>query len=363
MTTTSSFMSAFSTLASLLPASVVLIATSLGCARTSVSPNGDCVAPGKSLVDPLVSVCRRPDVFAAKLRRKYGRRSGKRFRWQQQIIGPLVCIGFLDRSNTGRRVRAVQERATRRRRKRRKVIIVVTAAAVAVVAGIAAVIVTVVAPGGNANSTGFVADGKLAAADAEQITSAFLQAWQTGDLGQAARYTDHPAAASAALAAYSKYLHLRKLTATALSGTVAPSGTSSTPRESVGYAIKATVAASDSAKALSGTWSYQAIAGRLPAAELTAVVYRLGTRCPGTQPHRVHSSGGGHGGSPGRLGQRCQRERPHLIPRRRADDDRGTAAEQGAAGAGKPGPVRRRSRPPRTIWCRTARRSSSRRTT
>jgi len=132
----------------------------------------------------------------------------------------------------------------------------VTAGVLAVVAGIAAAIVTVVAPGGNANSTGFLPTGSSAARDAEQITSAFLQAWQTGDLGQAARYTDHPSAAKAALGTYSKYLHLRKLTATAQSDTVAPSGTSSTPRESVGYAIKATVATSDSAKALSGTWSY-----------------------------------------------------------------------------------------------------------
>jgi len=134
----------------------------------------------------------------------------------------------------------------------------VTAGALAVVAGIAAVIVTVVAPGGNANSTGFVPTGSSAAQDAGQITSAFLQAWQAGDLGQAARYTDHPAAANAALATYGKYLHLRKLTATTLSDTITSSGTSSTPRESVGYAIKATVAASDSAKTLSGAWSYQA---------------------------------------------------------------------------------------------------------
>ena len=134
----------------------------------------------------------------------------------------------------------------------------VIAGALAVVAGIAAVIVTVVLPGGNTNTTGFVPSGSSAAQDAEQITSAFLQAWQTGDLGQASRYTDHPSAASAALATYSKYLHLRKLTATTLSQTIAPSGTSSTPRESVGYAIKATVAMSASAKALSGTWSYQA---------------------------------------------------------------------------------------------------------
>jgi hypothetical protein len=132
----------------------------------------------------------------------------------------------------------------------------VTAGVLAVVAGIAAVIVTVVAPGGNANPTGFLPTGSSAAQDAEQITSAFLQAWQTGDLGQAARYTDHPPAAKTALGTYSKYLHLRKLTATAQSDTVAPSGTSSTPRESVGYAIKATVATSDSAEALSGTWSY-----------------------------------------------------------------------------------------------------------
>ncbi len=132
------------------------------------------------------------------------------------------------------------------------------AAALAVVAGIAAVIVTVVLPGGNANSTGFVPTGSSAAQDAEQITSAFLAAWQTGDLRQAARYTDHPAAAQAALATYGKYLHLRKLTATAQSDTVAPSGPSSTPRESVGYAVKATVATSASAKALHGTWSYNA---------------------------------------------------------------------------------------------------------
>ena len=133
-----------------------------------------------------------------------------------------------------------------------------TAAALAVVAGIAAVIVTVIVPGGNANATGFVPSGTTAARDAEQITSAFLQAWQTGDLGQAARYTDHPAAATAALATYGKYLHLVKLTATAQADTIAPSGTSATPRESVGYSVKALVSASDGAKTLSGSWSYAA---------------------------------------------------------------------------------------------------------
>ena len=133
-----------------------------------------------------------------------------------------------------------------------------TAGVLAVVAGIAAVIVTVVAPGGNANTTGFLPTGTSSAQDAEQITSAFLQAWQAGDLGQAARYTDHPAVATAAFASYQKYLHLRKLTAAAHSYTVTPAGTSSTPRESVKYTINAAVAASYGAKVLSGTWSYTA---------------------------------------------------------------------------------------------------------
>ena len=146
----------------------------------------------------------------------------------------------------------------RRKGKRRKLVVLVTAGVLAVVAGIAAVIVTVVAPGGNANTTGFLPTGASSAQDAEQITSAFLQAWQTGDLGQAARYTDHPAAATAAFASYQKYLHLRKLTAAAHSDTVTPVGTSSTPRESVKYTINATVAASYGAKVLSGTWSYTA---------------------------------------------------------------------------------------------------------
>jgi hypothetical protein len=132
----------------------------------------------------------------------------------------------------------------------------VIAAAVAVVAGIAAVIVTVVTSGPNPNATGFVPTGSTPAQDAGQITTAFLQAWQTGDLGQAARYTNHPAVARVALAAYGKDLGLQKLTAEAQASTVAPAGNSSTPRESVGYAINATVSAPDGAKTLRGPWKY-----------------------------------------------------------------------------------------------------------
>ncbi|HXZ70665.1 MAG TPA: penicillin-binding transpeptidase domain-containing protein, partial [Streptosporangiaceae bacterium] len=138
----------------------------------------------------------------------------------------------------------------RRRGRRRKVVI---AAAAAVVAAIGAVIVTVVVPGENANATGFVPTGNTPGQDAGQITGAFLQAWQAGDLGQAARYTDHPPAAEAALVTYREYLHLRKLTATVQSATAV-----SATRASAGYAINATVATSDGAGALSGTWSYHA---------------------------------------------------------------------------------------------------------
>jgi hypothetical protein len=135
-------------------------------------------------------------------------------------------------------------------KKRRKTRVVLAAGAVAVVAAIAAVIVIVVSPGGSKSSTGFTPTGSSPEQDAQQITSAFLNAWAAGDLGQASRYTDHPSAAEAALAIYGRDLHLRKMIATA--GTVTPDGS----QESVAENIKATVATSDSATALVGSWSY-----------------------------------------------------------------------------------------------------------
>jgi hypothetical protein len=142
-----------------------------------------------------------------------------------------------------------------RRRKRQKGRIAIIAAAVAIAVAIVAVIVVVVLPGGSKNNTGFVPTAGSPDQDAQQITSAFLQAWTAGDLGQAARYTDHPAAAQAALANYRKYLHLRKLTAATGSATAATGGGT---RESVQYSLHAKVATSDSATALSGTWKYTA---------------------------------------------------------------------------------------------------------
>jgi hypothetical protein len=138
-----------------------------------------------------------------------------------------------------------------RRGKRRKVII---AAITAVVAGIAAAIVVVVTSGGSGNTTGFVPTGTSAGQDAEQITGAFLRAWQAGDLSQAARYTDHPAAAQAALTTYRKYLRLGKMTATVDGGTA--TNTSGT-RGSAQFSVNAQVSAPDGAKVLTGTWKYQ----------------------------------------------------------------------------------------------------------
>ena len=134
--------------------------------------------------------------------------------------------------------------------KRRNIII---AAIAAVVVAIAAVVVVVVRSGGNANTTGFVPTWSSPGEDAQQITTAFLQAWQAGDLNQAARYTDRPAAAQAALAGYRKYLHLSKLTGTAQTATAVSGGGT---RESVAFALNATVADADGAGALHGTWSY-----------------------------------------------------------------------------------------------------------
>jgi hypothetical protein len=140
-------------------------------------------------------------------------------------------------------------------RKRRKLRYVLIAAAVAAAAGITAVLVL---PGGrHAQATGYLPTGSSAGQDAQQTARAFLRAWGAGDIRQAANYTDHPAAARAALTTFRTYLHLRKLTSAAVSSTAIPSS-SATPREKVIYAASATVSASDGAAAVTGTWHYHA---------------------------------------------------------------------------------------------------------
>ena len=134
-------------------------------------------------------------------------------------------------------------------RKRRTAIIV---GIVAVVAAVVAAVVVVVLPSSPKHTTGFVPTGSTPAQDAEQITTAFIKAWQAGELDTAARLTDHHVAAQAALAGYDKYLHLRKLSGSVQSVATAP-GTGT--RESVTYQLNTKVADSDGAQALTGTWT------------------------------------------------------------------------------------------------------------
>jgi len=145
-------------------------------------------------------------------------------------------------------------RRGRRGRKRRTLIYVLIAAAAAAAAGISAVLVL---PGRSTQATGYLPTGSSASQDGLQTASAFLRAWDAGDLRQAANYTDHPAAAREALTAFRTHLHLRKLTSTAGLVTAVPSS-SAAPREKVIYAASARVATANGAAAVSGTWRYHA---------------------------------------------------------------------------------------------------------
>jgi hypothetical protein len=135
-------------------------------------------------------------------------------------------------------------------------LVIITAVVAAVLVAVAAVTVSGLR---NAPSTGFVPTGKSPGPDAEQITSAFLAAWQRGDLRQAARYTDHPFAAGAALLAYRDHLHLNQLTGATVGATpvgAAPTGGAGGPREHVTFTVNAGVAATAGAKTLTGSWRY-----------------------------------------------------------------------------------------------------------
>ena len=132
-----------------------------------------------------------------------------------------------------------------------------TVGAVAVIAVIAGVTVAVLKHNGPGTPTyGLIPTGSTPQADGQQITTAFLKAWQSGNLTEAANYTNHPAAAKAALATYAKYLDLGKMTATTGSVTSAAGSNAAVPRESAKFAVDASVAAKDGTKTLRSTWSY-----------------------------------------------------------------------------------------------------------
>jgi transpeptidase family protein len=149
----------------------------------------------------------------------------------------------------------------RRRGRPRKSTVIVAAVVAAVLVAVAAVTVS---GARNAPTNGFVPTGNSPGQDAKQITSAFLAAWKSGNFRQAARYTDHPSAAGAALLAYRDHLHLKKLigatvgTAAVSAGAVgtAAAGGAARPREHVTFTVNATVAATAGQKTLTGPWHY-----------------------------------------------------------------------------------------------------------
>ncbi|MGH3282436.1 MAG: hypothetical protein ACRDNW_25320, partial [Trebonia sp.] len=126
--------------------------------------------------------------------------------------------------------------------KRRPVALLVSGGVVVVVAVVLVLVLTVFKPGSSTPKYGMVPNGGSAQADAGQVAAAFFTAWQMGDLTKAASYTDQPAAAQAGLAGYAKDLNLGKFAVTA--GTVADAKgtTAAQPRETVTFAVSASVA-------------------------------------------------------------------------------------------------------------------------
>jgi hypothetical protein len=150
-------------------------------------------------------------------------------------------------------------RGTRGRppKKRRSLVIGMTAGALVVIAVAAGLYLTVFKHKATPPPTiGMIPTGSTPQQDGQQIAAAFLRAWQHDKLGKAANYTNQPAAAGAALATYAKYLHLGKLTVTTDSVAGAKGSTTTLPRETIKYAIRASVAGTSGAKAQHGTWSY-----------------------------------------------------------------------------------------------------------
>jgi Penicillin binding protein transpeptidase domain/NTF2-like N-terminal transpeptidase domain len=169
------------------------------------------------------------------------------------------------------------------RRPRTGIIVAVSIAAVAaVVAAIVIVVIVKAAPGGRSTggsqstaalpstaspaaalATTASPSAASSPADAEQVTTAFLQAWSSGDIRTAAGLTDDPSAAQAALTAYAQDLNLRKLAGTMTGSAVGAPGASpgtgaaaAASSETVTVQLTAEVASSSSTTTATGSWSY-----------------------------------------------------------------------------------------------------------
>jgi hypothetical protein len=141
--------------------------------------------------------------------------------------------------------------------KRRTVAVMVTAGVLAVLVVALVLVLTVFKPGGSGTPTyGIIPNGSSAQQDGQQVAAAFLTAWQEGDLTKAANYTDKHSAAAAALAAYQKDLNLKGFAATPGAVTDAAGSTTAQPKESITFAVSASVAAGSGKAAVRGKWTY-----------------------------------------------------------------------------------------------------------
>jgi Penicillin binding protein transpeptidase domain/NTF2-like N-terminal transpeptidase domain len=132
------------------------------------------------------------------------------------------------------------------RRSRRKLAIA-SGLGAAGVAGLAAVLILtgIVGPA-KAPVPGFHPTATQPALAARQTAAAFLAAWKSGHVQKAASYTDHPAAAAAALTSYHDGLYLRALKLTTQSATAGGVVT---------FAVDATVGL-PATTTVTATWSY-----------------------------------------------------------------------------------------------------------
>jgi hypothetical protein len=133
-----------------------------------------------------------------------------------------------------------------RPRPRRKLVVAGGIGAAAVAGLVAALFLTGVVGSNKAAVPGFHPTATKPALAAKQTAEAFLTAWKNGRIRQAASYTNHPAAAAAALTSYHNSLHLRALHLAAHSA--AADGT-------VAFSVDATVGLATNTS-VTATWSY-----------------------------------------------------------------------------------------------------------
>ncbi|MGH3253700.1 MAG: NTF2-like N-terminal transpeptidase domain-containing protein, partial [Trebonia sp.] len=132
----------------------------------------------------------------------------------------------------------------------------VTAGVLAVLVVAVVLVLTVFKPGSSTPAYGLIPTAGSAQQNGGQVAAAFLTAWEEGDLTKAANYTDQPAAAAAGLAAYAKDLNLKKFGATPGAVTDAAGSTTAKPRESVAFAVRASVGTGSGKAAQRATWAY-----------------------------------------------------------------------------------------------------------